>query len=136
MLNANEYDTQHHGSHDVSNEEYRQMRSAEDDDYKPVLEKKASKAKKAESDPDDGYTYPDPTTIDPDKYDEQHRRIIYETDGKSGRFIIPNTSYLKWLPLFYFIPQQLIPDKELLKIPRNMKLMLKDLDRSLHYALC
>jgi len=63
MLNANEYDTQHHGSHDVSDEEYRQMRSAEDDDYKPVVEKKASKAKKAESDPDDGYTYPDPTTI-------------------------------------------------------------------------
>ncbi len=130
MLNANEYDTRHHGSHDVSDEEYRQMRSAEDDDYKPVVEKKASKTKKAESDPDDGYTYPDPTTIDPDKYDEQRRRIIYETDGKSGRFIIPNTSYLKWLPLFYFIPQQLIPDKELLKIPRNMKLMLKDLNHT------
>ncbi len=37
MLNANEYDTQHHGSQDVSDEEYRQMRSAEDDDYKPVV---------------------------------------------------------------------------------------------------
>lgn len=102
MLNANEYDTQHHGSHDVSNEEYRQMRSAEDDDYKPAVEKKASKAKKAESDPDDGYTYPDPTTIDPDKYDEQHRRIIYEKDGKSGRFIIPNTSYSEMVTAVLF----------------------------------
>lgn len=130
MPNTDEYDTQHHGGHDVTDEEYRQMRAAEDDDYKPSIEKKSSKAKKAESDADDGYTYPDPTTIDPEKYDEQHRRITYETDGKSGRFIIPSTSYLKWLPLFYFIPQQLIPDKELLKIPRNMKLMLKDPDHT------
>ena len=65
MPSTNEYDVRPHGSHDVSDEEYRQMRAAEDDDYKPPREKKSSTAKKAESDIDDGYIYPDPTTIDP-----------------------------------------------------------------------
>lgn len=46
MPNTDDYDTQRHGGHDVTDEEYRQMREAEDDDYKPSIEKKSSKAKK------------------------------------------------------------------------------------------
>ena len=127
MQDIDDYTPDSHGSHDITDEEYRQMRKAEDDQYKPPREKESSDGKTNQSDSSVGYTYSDPTTIDPEKYDEEHRRIRYETDGKHGRFIIPNTSYLRWLPLFYSIPrEQVALDKELLLIPRNMKLMLKD----------
>ena len=127
MQDIDDYSPGSHGSHDITDEEYRQMRKAEDDQYKPPREKESSDGKTNQSDSSVGYTYSDPTTIDPEKYDEEHRRIRYETDGKHGRFIIPNTSYLRWLPLFYSIPrEQVALDKELLLIPRNMKLMLKD----------
>lgn len=127
MQDIDDYTPGSHGSHDITDEEYRQMRKAEDDQYKPPREKESSDGKTNQSDSSVGYTYSDPTTIDPEKYDEEHRRIRYETDGKHGRFIIPNTSYLRWLPLFYSIPrEQVALDKELLLIPRNMKLMLKD----------
>jgi hypothetical protein len=127
MQDIDDYTPSSHGSHDITDEEYRQMRKAEDDQYKPPREKESSDGKTNQSDSSVGYTYSDPTTIDPEKYDEEHRRIRYETDGRHGRFIIPNTSYLRWLPLFYSIPrEQVALDKELLLIPRNMKLMLKD----------
>lgn len=127
MQDIDDYTPSSHGSHDITDEEYRQMRKAEDDQYKPPRKKESSDGKTNQSDSSVGYTYSDPTTIDPEKYDEEHRRIRYETDGKHGRFIIPNTSYLRWLPLFYSIPrEQVALDKELLLIPRNMKLMLKD----------
>ena len=127
MPDIDDYSLGSHGSHDVTDEEYRQMRKAEDDQYKPPREKESSDEKTDQSDLSVGYSYSDPTTVDPEKYDEEHRRIRYETDGKHGRFIIPNTSYLRWLPLFYSIPREHVAlDKELLLIPRNMKLMLKD----------
>ena len=131
MPDIDDYSPSNHGSHDITDEEYRQMRKAEDDQYKPPREKESSDEKTDQSDLSVGYSYSDPTTIDPEKYDEEHRRIRYETDGKHGRFIIPNTSYLRWLPLFYSIPrEQVALDKELLLIPRNMKLMLKDLEHA------
>ena len=67
---------------------------------------------------DDGY--PDP--IDHTEDEEKKPDIVYEKQGKGGVMRISPTSNLRWLPLIFALPEELVAKRPAyLEIPRHAK---------------
>ena len=108
----------------MDDDEYRRMREAEDDEYEYHGDAADSEAEKETViHVDDGYSDP----IDPTENEEKKPDIVYEKQGKGGVIRISPTSNLRWLPLFYALPEELVSKRPAyLEIPRHMRPLMKD----------
>ena len=108
----------------MDDDEYRRMREAEDDEYEYHGDA-ADDEEEKETVIDVGDGYPDP--IDHTEDEEKKPDIVYEKHGKGGVMRISPTSNLRWLPLFFALPEELVSKRPAyLEIPRHMKLLLKE----------
>lgn len=89
----------------MDDDEYRRMREAEDDEYEYHGDD-ADDEKEKETVIDIGDGYPDP--IDHTEDEEKKPDIVYEKHGKGGVMRISPTSNLRWLPLFFALPEELV----------------------------
>ena len=100
----------------MDDDEYRRMRKAEDDEYEYHGDA-ADKEKEIVIDVDDDY----PDSIEHTGDKENKPDIIYEKRGKGGVMRISPTSNLRWLPLFFALPEELVSKRPAyLEIPRNV----------------
>jgi hypothetical protein len=115
---------EHRDSRYMDDDEYRRVREAEDDEYEyhgDAADDEAGKETVIHVDD----SYPDP--IDHTEDEEKKPDIVYEKQGKGGVMRISSTSNLRWLPLFFALPEELVAKRPAyLEIPRHMKLLMKD----------
>ena len=106
----------------MDDDEYRRMRKAEDDEYE-YHDDVADNEKEIVIDVEDDY----PDTIEHTGDEEKKPDIVYEKHGKGGRMRISPTSNLRWLPLFFALPEELVSKRPAyLELPRHMKLLMKN----------
>ena len=107
----------------MDDDEYRRMRKAEDDEYDYHGDGADQEENAAVPDENDEY----PKTVDHTEEDEKKPDIVYEQHGKGGVMRISATSNLRWLPLFFALPKELVSKRPAyLEIPRHMKPLFKE----------
>ena len=112
----------HRNSRYMDDDEYRRMRKAEDDEYEYHGDA-ADSEKEIVIDVEDSY----PDHIDHTGDEEKKPCIVYEKRGKGGVVRIPATSNLRWLPLFFALPEELVSKRPAyLEIPRHIKQFMKN----------